>query len=381
MRSDSKDIPQHTPLNRPVKVGFIGAGNVLWAYLQCLDRLIPQGLAVEGPIAARNRSAWQTIQSTRPAVQIVRAADEVLESDVDLIVVITSPDSHAILARRALEAGKHVLVEKPIAETVAEARELAELARTSGRHLLAAPFVAFSPTFQMLWRLVAEGQIGKVHSARALYGNSGSPWAEWYHNSNIGPLAEIGIYNLKSLAILLGPICKVSSSEARAFDRRTVAGKQISDPDPDVTHVILQHVSGALSSVVSSNAIQAYRRPAIELYGTKGTANLLGDDWDPKGIDIWTNDTGCWRSFDAVDHTWLWTDGLTALVQTLRSGTPIHSNLSIDIHLIEVLEAARWSSTTGQVASVESTFNASPPEADATSPHYVHDHTRPSSLQ
>ena len=70
--------------------------------------------------------------------------DEALRSDADLIVIITPPESHAGLVRRALENGKSVLAEKPLAMTRSEGEELAELADQRGLRLIAAPFADVS---------------------------------------------------------------------------------------------------------------------------------------------------------------------------------------------------------------------------------------------
>ena len=358
-------------------VGIIGAGNVLWAYLQMLDRLIPRGLAREGPICARERGAWPAILRRRPGALLVASAREVLESDVDVVVVITSPDAHADLAKSALEHGKHVLVEKPLAPSAAEGRALVELAGERGLHLLAAPFVQLSPTFRVLWTLVHEGAIGDVHSARGLYGNAGSHWSAWYHASGVGPLAEAGIYNLKSLTALLGPVVEVQAADGRSTISRVIDGHAIDDPDPDVSHVLLRHASGALSSVVSGQAIQRYRRPALELYGTAGSVNLLGDDWDPRGIEVWRNATGRWELIEPVDSTWLWADGLRELVLALRDGRPPLAESAHDLHLLDIVAAAREATSTRSAAHVSSDFP--PLSLRLDSPQGVeqlHDHTR-----
>src|SRR5437762_13059206 len=152
-----------------------------------------------GPVCARRKEIWQDLQTRRPGVQLVADPIEVLQSDVDVVLILTSPDSHSSLVRTALEHGKHVVVEKPAAANRCEALQLAQLAQEHGLHLMCAPFVQLAPTFRALWGRIKEGAIGKVHSARALYGNAGSTWARWYHDGSIGPLAEVGIYNLKSL--------------------------------------------------------------------------------------------------------------------------------------------------------------------------------------
>ena len=209
------------------RVGFVGAGSVLWAYLQVLDRLVPRGLASEGPICARRKETWPSILARRPGARLVADVREVVESDVDVVVVITPPASHAEVAALAIEHGKHVVVEKPIAGSRSDAESLVRLAAERGVLLLAAPFVQLAPTFRALWTAVSGGAIGHVHSARGLYGNAGATWASWYHDSGVGPLAEMGIYNLKSLTALLGPVAEVVAAEATAVEYREAGGREI----------------------------------------------------------------------------------------------------------------------------------------------------------
>src|SRR5258706_122083 len=86
---------------------------------------------------------------------------------VALGVVLTSRNEHGPLARAALEAGRHVLVEKPMATSLAEAAGLVELATTSPGHLLPAPHILLSPTYRAIHARVQAGDIGPVVSARA----------------------------------------------------------------------------------------------------------------------------------------------------------------------------------------------------------------------
>ncbi len=370
-------------LNHPVRVGIIGAGNVLWAYLSALDRLIPKGLASIGPVCARRRERWPELRSRRPGIHLVAEPDEALRSDVELIVIITPPESHAGLVRLALENGKNVLVEKPLAMTRSEGEELADLAELLRLHLIAAPFVHLAPTFRAFWEQVRDGAIGRPHSARALYGNAGATWADWYHRGRVGPLAEVGVYNLKSLTALLGPAVEVVAAEHTAIEQRFIGDLKITDPGHDVSHIILRHESGMLSNVVSSHAIQRYRRPALEIYGSEGTANLLGDDWDPRGYEIWRNESGFWESYEPVERTWMWTDGLTEAVTAMFEGRRPLAEITHDLHLLEVFEAAAASAKEGRWAPISSRFR----ELDLSLKekrhdlHHLHDHTRPADEQ
>jgi predicted dehydrogenase len=350
---------------RAIGVGVIGAGSVLWAYLQQLDRLIPRGLATEGPICARRREAWPELRAKRPAIDLRAAADEVFTSDVDVVAILTSPSSHASLAIDALRHGKHVLVEKPLGLSVAEATAVYEEADRRGRHVLAAPFVQLSPTFRELWTRVTDGEIGRVHAARASYGNLGAPWASWFRDREIGPLAEVGIYNLSSLTALLGPAVELTAATSRS-----PAG-----PDGATMHVTLRHVGGAISSITASHAMSAYRRPGLELYGTEGTANLLGDDWDPHGIEVWRD--GAWTTFTSRDPTWLWTDGLREIVVALAEGRTPRADRDHALHVVELIEAATRAARDGGTVGVTSRPPPVDRRIDLGADVHVHDHTRP----
>ena len=367
---------------RPVTVGIIGAGNVIWAYFQVLDRLIPRGLAHLGPVCARRKETWQDLQTRRPTINLVADPGEVLRSDVDVVLIITPPSSHSELARLALEHGKHVVLEKPAANTACEAQALSDLARKQGVLLMCAPFVQLAPTFRALWTRLQDGAIGKLHSARALYGNAGSTWARWYHDGSIGPLAEVGIYNLKSLTAVLGPVVEVQAAEVVAQADREILNERVATAGADVSHLLLRHESGALSSMISSHCIQRYRRPAIEFYGTLGTANLLGDDWDPRGFEIWQNSKACWQEYEAIDPTWLWTDGLSEMVNALREQRePLH-DIDHDVHLLEVIEASARAAREKKAVAVQSRF--APLNIwfeDHRDRHHLHDHTRPANEQ
>jgi len=305
-----------------------------------------------------------------------------LRSDVDVVLIITPPGSHSELTRAALEHGKHVVVEKPAANTACEAQRLCELARNRGVLLMCAPFVQLAPTFRALWARIRHGAIGKLHSARALYGNAGSTWARWYHDGSVGPLAEVGIYNLKSLTAVLGPVVEVQAAEASALSCREICGEALETAGADVSHVLLKHEGGALSSLIASHCIQRYRRPALEFYGTEGTANLLGDDWDPRGFEIWRNNAGSWEEFEPIDPTWLWADGLAEMVTALQEKRePLH-NLDHDIHLLEIIEASAQAARGKRAIAVQSRFlplNLYVEEWQGR--HHLHDHTRPADEQ
>src|SRR3954464_5586461 len=104
------------------------------------------------------------------------APEAVIDSDdVDLVLVLTSMNEHGPLARAALAAGKHVLVEKPMATSLEEAAGLLQLAPDAAGPLVCAPHILLSPSYRAVLGRLEGGEIGRLLLARARYGWAGPP--------------------------------------------------------------------------------------------------------------------------------------------------------------------------------------------------------------
>jgi predicted dehydrogenase len=299
-------------------------------------------------------------------------------SEVDLVVILTPSGEHARLARAALEAGKHVLLEKPLATTLVEAAGLLDLARRGPGHLACAPFTVLSPTFQAMSRRIRGGDIGKVSLARARYGWAGPWWSEWFYRAGGGCLFDLGVYCLTTLTGLLGPARRVMAMAGVAMPERQVGGRTIRVEAEDSAQVLLDLGESAFAAVTTGFTMQQYRTPAVEVYGTTGTIQMLGDDWDPDGYELWQNAAGAWQVFRETDPDWPWTDGLRHLVDSIRAGTrplvaPEHA-----FHVLEIMLKAQQSAREGRAVPLESAFSppvfAAPEVREAA--HLVHDRTR-----
>jgi predicted dehydrogenase len=102
------------------------------------------------------------VHADLPAVHVAGYRDVVVRPDVDLVVIATPNDTHHELARLALSAGKHVVVDKPLAVALHEAHELRRLAQASGRLLSSCHFQRWSSDFLTVRRLVDDGRLGRV---------------------------------------------------------------------------------------------------------------------------------------------------------------------------------------------------------------------------
>src|SRR5262249_49397999 len=133
-------------------------------------------------------------------IRFTTQPSELVASDeIDLLLVLTPAQSHGEIASAALEAGKHVLVEKPPASTLQAAARLVSLAREKSLLLVCAPHVILSPTYQAIWKRVKQGDIGRVHLARARYGQAQTLWAPWFYRRGSNAFFDLGVYNLTSL--------------------------------------------------------------------------------------------------------------------------------------------------------------------------------------
>jgi predicted dehydrogenase len=133
-----------------------------------------------------------------PEAQTAHALDAVLENpDVQAVVVATPPQTHHMIARRALEADKHVLVEKPLATRIADARELARLAGETGRVLMPGHTFVYSPAVNAVRELIRDGVVGDVHFITSARMNLGK-----YHVN--GVLCDLAPHDLSILLYWLG---------------------------------------------------------------------------------------------------------------------------------------------------------------------------------
>jgi predicted dehydrogenase len=361
----------------PVRIGVVGCGSVMQrAYMPQIERLRARGLAevvaacdVADARLAEVRRGFGVERLTTDYREVVEAAD------VDLVLVLTSMPSHGPIARAALEAGKHVLVEKPMAVTLEEADQIVALAARSPGYLLCAPHVILSPTFRAIGQHLRNGDVGRVLTARARYGWSGPDWGAWFYQPGGGPLFDLGVYNVTTLTGWLGPARRVTAMAGTAIPERTVDGRPTRVEVEDNVQLLLDFGGATFAVVTTGFTMQRYRSPAIELYGSEGTIQMLGDDWAPQGYELWRNDRGHWEVHEETSRQWSWTDGLRHLVECIDARTrpairPEHAR-----HVLEIMLRALESARDGRARELTSTFApvsfADPAETVAA--HRAHD--------
>jgi len=142
-----------------------------------------------------------------PEARTVSELDELLvDPAIEAVVLATPPQTHHALARRVLEAGRHVLVEKPLATCLSDAHELAEIARESERLLMPGHTFVYSPAVNAVRELIQGGVVGDVHFITSARMNLGK-----YHAN--GVLCDLAPHDLSILLHWLGePVVEVAAS-------------------------------------------------------------------------------------------------------------------------------------------------------------------------
>ena len=358
------------PLNGPLRVGVVGAGNISGQYSTCLARL-PQ-LQV-GAVCDLDTARADAFAAQHEGARAVTMPELLAADDVDLVLVLTLPATHADVTRDALAAGKHVYVEKPLATSVAEGRELVKAGAAAGLRVGCAPDTVLGTGIQTARAVVDAGRIGTPHSATAFMTTPGHerwhPAPDFYYQPGGGPLLDMGPYYLTSLVHLLGPVVRVTGASARPSATRTIgSGPRAGDSfdvavDSTVTG-ILEHASGALSTLIMSFDIWAARLPRIEVHGTGGSLSVPDPNRFAGAVELYSAaapdegwvDVGVTAGYRDAGRGY----GVADLALALADGRPHRAGDDLALHVLDVMESVQQAAVTR--TSVELTTTCQRPD-------------------
>lgn len=180
---------------RNLRFGVIGWGYWGPKIARNLDTLPHGNVAM---IADMDELRLQSLRASQPWVQTTTRANDVFQSDVDGVVIATPVRTHYKLAKEALLAGKHVLVEKPLTADVAEAEELVALAEEQQRILMVGHTFEYNPAVNELRKLVQSGALGKIYCIEAERVNLG------LFRSDINVIWDLAPHDISILLYVLG---------------------------------------------------------------------------------------------------------------------------------------------------------------------------------
>lgn len=264
------------------RFGIIGCGGIADFHIKAIDELEDAELVC---VSSRNREKAQAVAEREKADWVTDYRELLARPDVEIVCVTTSSGSHGAIGADVLNAGKHLIVEKPIAMTVKEAERLVELADRNDRRLGVISNRRFEPAFQLAKKAVSEGKLGKL-----LLIEVHTPFLrtqEYYDSANWrgtiaedgGALMNQGIHQIDLMNWLGGPFRTVYGKAATQTHRMEAE---------DMGVAIVTFANGAMGTLMASTSIQPGFPASVKIYGEKGTIIFEGDaitHWSVPGLE------------------------------------------------------------------------------------------------
>lgn len=259
-----------------IGVGIIGCGTISEVYLtnitQHYDNL---------KVVACADMLMEKAQAAKEKFNLPKACtvDELLEDpEVELVVNLTIPAAHYEINMKALNAGKHVYCEKPLALCLEDADATVKLAEEKGLIACSAPDTFLGAGIQTCRKAIDEGKIGDATGFTANLVCPGHElWhdaPEFYYKQGGGPMMDMGPYYITALVSLLGPVKKVFCMAKASRAERNVRGKMMKVEVPTHYAGIMEFANGVIGNINMSFDVWDSQLPLMEIYGTKGMISV-----------------------------------------------------------------------------------------------------------
>jgi predicted dehydrogenase len=258
--------PNGSAPDRHVRVAIVGYGALGgMGYMHSLGIQATPGLELAA-ICDSSIDRLEAAHEWFPGARLYRSVDEVAkDAEVDLAIVATPPSSHTQLSLQLLRAGKHVVCEKPLCFTMAEADELIDTALSQSLVLTVHQNRRWDADFLTIKQVIDSGQLGEVFNFETFVGSFEHPCREWHSESSISGGAEFdwGAHYIDwTLQLLQGqPSLVYATGHKRVWHDVT---------NLDQVRVRMVWDDGREAEFVHSD-VAAVRRPKFYVQGTQGT--------------------------------------------------------------------------------------------------------------
>ena len=221
--------------------------------------------------------------------------DELLaDPEIDAVSVCTSNATHAETTVKALEAGKHVLCEKPMAVTLDECEQMVVCAREHGRKLMIGQNQRLAKAHVRAKELLDAGRIGDVITFRTTFGHGGpETWSvdpganSWFFDPKraaMGAMADLGVHKTDLVQWLIGQTVVATTAKVSTLDKRGPNGELIGVDDNAVC--IYEMSGGAVGTMTASWTYYGPEDNSTVLYGTRGVMRIYDDPAHSIVVDL-----------------------------------------------------------------------------------------------
>lgn len=351
-----------------VKIGVIGCGMISEVYMKNISERFGNleliACADLVPEAAKRRAEQFGIRAA--------TVEELLaDPEIEIVLNLTIPQAHATVSRQALEAGKNVYSEKPLAVDFAEGEKLVAYAHSHKLLIGSAPDTFLGDGLQQVRKLLDAGEIGKPFAAQAFMMSRGPehfhPNPAFFYQKGAGPLLDWGPYYLTTLVALFDPVVKVTGAGRNPMPERKVLsqksekyGQTFPVEVPTYITSILEFADGMLVTLTLTfdlqNRYPEAHLPYIQIYGTEGVLNVPDVNQFAGPIQI-RKDGGEEREIpvEGVFCENCRGMGLADMAHALRSGEGFRTEGNLGLHVTEIMQGILTSMETGTEYRMKST--------------------------
>jgi predicted dehydrogenase len=352
-----------------VKLGLIGCGHISEIYLKNLSRFAEIEVAAVSDIDLE-RARARANEFQVPHVFTVEAL--LGEPDIEIVLNLTVPTAHFEIGLAALEAGKSVYNEKPLAVNRDDARNILDVARRKGLRVGCAPDTFLGAALQTCRRLIDTGAIGVPVGATAFMVSHGPeawhPDPGFYYEVGGGPMFDMGPYYLTALVNLIGPFRRVTGSAQISFSERTVTsrpkfGRTINVEVPTHIATVVDFATGGVGTLVMSFDIWQASLIPMEIYGSEGTLRVPDPNYFDGSVQLWRHNARDWRTMPLINDLTANLRGLGVadMARAMREGRSHRANGELAYHVLEVMHAAHDASREERHITLASTCERPPP--------------------
>jgi len=345
------------------RIGIVGAGNISGIYLRTCPRFSGLEVAAVADLILERAQAQATQFDVPRACSV---AELMADPTIGIVVNLTIPRAHGPIALEALEAGKSVYNEKPLALEREEGQAILGLARDRGLRVGCAPDTFLGAGLQTCRKLIDDGWIGTPVAATGVMMGSGPeswhPDPDFFYQPGAGPLFDMGPYYLTALIALLGPVRRLTGSARISYPERLIGsepkrGTRITVNTPTHVAAVLDFASGPVATLVTSFDVGVSESPRLEIFGSAGTLRL--PDPNTFGGPVWFRRAGAaeWSEIPLIYKHAENSRGLGVadMAAGIQSGRPHRANGDMAYHVLDIMHSIYAASETGRHVDLAST--------------------------
>ena len=345
-----------------MSVGIIGAGNISTIYLESDQKFKNIHITKIADIDMVRANA----QAEKFGKQAVTVDALLADADIDIIINLTIPNAHGPVALQALNAGKSVHTEKPLATERNVAQQMLALAKQKGLRVGGAPDTFLGGGLQTCRALIDAGAIGRPVTAFGRMLSAGMeswhPNPEFFFKPGGGPMFDMGPYYLTALVSLLGPAKRVSGMTRITHAERTITsqplfGTKIKVEVPTMVMGMLEFGDGTIANLTTTFDVSTGYEVGLMIYGTEGVLQCPDPNMFGGPVRIMRKGAKEWEDV-AIKHKWVDNSrgiGVTDMAYAIKQGKPHRASGELAYHVLDLMHAFHDSANAGKHVDLQST--------------------------